>query len=302
MGSVTHPGRMEVVGRSPLIVLDGAHNVAGAQALAQGLIDEFATDAVRRSPSSGMLEGRDPSAMLDALAPAGVRTRRGLHGPFAAGAAGGVDRRGGARPGSRRRSRPTRWSTPSPWRGAGFHPTGTLVVTGSLYVVAEAREVLVGSTAWADPGSLSAPMNRTLVICKPDAVERGLSGEIIGRLERKGLRLVAARVPDHRRRRAAEHYEEHQGKPFYGELVGFITRSPSMVLVVEGPEDTWQIVRTLMGPTNPAGSASGDDPRRSRDDAHREPHPRFGLGRVGGTARSASSSRDSPDNSVILGL
>jgi nucleoside-diphosphate kinase len=100
-------------------------------------------------------------------------------------------------------------------------------------------------------------MTRTLVICKPDAVERGLTGEILGRLERKGLRLVAAsfRVIDSVT--AGRHYEEHEGKPFYGELVAFITRSPSMVLVVEGPKDTWKIVRTLMGPTNPADAPPG---------------------------------------------
>jgi nucleoside-diphosphate kinase len=100
-------------------------------------------------------------------------------------------------------------------------------------------------------------MTRTLVICKPDAVERGLTGEIIVRLERKGLRLVAASLRTIDEVVASRHYEEHQGKPFYGELLTFICRSPSMVLVVEGPEDTWQIVRTLMGPTNPADAPPG---------------------------------------------
>jgi len=100
-------------------------------------------------------------------------------------------------------------------------------------------------------------MNRTLVICKPDAVERGLVGEIVGRLERKGLRLVAAELRVIDEATAGRHYEEHQGKAFYGELVAFITRSPSMVLVAEGPPDTWRIVRTLMGPTNPAEAPPG---------------------------------------------
>jgi nucleoside-diphosphate kinase len=100
-------------------------------------------------------------------------------------------------------------------------------------------------------------MNRTLVICKPDAVERGLVGEIVGRLERKGLRLVAAELRRIDEDTAGRHYEEHRGKPFYGDLVAFITRSPSMVLAVEGPEDTWRIVRTLMGPTNPAEAPPG---------------------------------------------
>ena len=100
-------------------------------------------------------------------------------------------------------------------------------------------------------------MNRTLVICKPDAVERGLTGEIVLRLERKGLRVVAAELRRIDEETASRHYEEHRDKPFYGELARFITRSPSMVLVVGGPEDTWRIVRTLMGPTNPAEAPPG---------------------------------------------
>jgi nucleoside-diphosphate kinase len=100
-------------------------------------------------------------------------------------------------------------------------------------------------------------MNRTLVICKPDAVERGLTGEIVARLERKGLRLVAGELRRIDEATAARHYEEHQGKGFYGELVAFITRSPSFVMVVEGPDDTWKIVRTMMGPTNPAEAPPG---------------------------------------------
>jgi nucleoside-diphosphate kinase len=100
-------------------------------------------------------------------------------------------------------------------------------------------------------------MNRTLVICKPDAVERGLVGEVVGRLERKGLQLVAAQLRTIDEATASEHYQEHRDKPFYRQLAGFITRSPSFVLVVEGPEDTWRIVRTLMGPTNPAEAPPG---------------------------------------------
>ncbi|HET9691196.1 MAG TPA: nucleoside-diphosphate kinase [Acidimicrobiales bacterium] len=100
-------------------------------------------------------------------------------------------------------------------------------------------------------------MNRTLVICKPDAVERGLSGEIVARLERKGLSLVAAELRRVDEPTAEEHYAEHRGKPFYGDLISFITRSPALVAVFEGPDDTWQIVRTLMGATNPATAAPG---------------------------------------------
>lgn len=100
-------------------------------------------------------------------------------------------------------------------------------------------------------------MNRTLVICKPDAVERGLVGEIVGRLERKGLRLVAAELRTIDLDTASRHYEEHRGKGFYDELVSFITRGRSLVLVVEGPDDTWDVVRRLMGATNPVEATPG---------------------------------------------
>lgn len=99
--------------------------------------------------------------------------------------------------------------------------------------------------------------DRTLVICKPDATERGLIGEIVSRLERKGLRLVAAELRTIGRDVAARHYAEHEGKPFYDDLVAFIGRSPALVAVVEGPADTWRVVRTLMGVTNPAEAAPG---------------------------------------------
>ncbi len=100
-------------------------------------------------------------------------------------------------------------------------------------------------------------MDRTLVIVKPDGVERGLAGEIVGRLERKGLRLVAAELRTVTREIAGRHYAEHQDKPFYGDLVDFITRSPALVMVVEGPGDTFKVVRTLMGATNPKEAAPG---------------------------------------------
>ena len=100
-------------------------------------------------------------------------------------------------------------------------------------------------------------MGRTLVIAKPDAVERGLSGEIIARLERKGLRLVAAELRTVTTEIAQAHYAEHDGKPFFDELVIFITRSPVLVMVVEGPDDTFKVVRNLMGATNPVDAAPG---------------------------------------------
>ena len=100
-------------------------------------------------------------------------------------------------------------------------------------------------------------MGRTLVICKPDAVERGLAGEIVSRLEKKGLTLIAAELRTIDEATAKLHYAEHDGKPFFPTLLAFITRSPSLLLVVEGPDDTWAIVRNLMGSTNPAEAAPG---------------------------------------------
>ncbi|HEX8861508.1 MAG TPA: nucleoside-diphosphate kinase [Actinomycetes bacterium] len=99
-------------------------------------------------------------------------------------------------------------------------------------------------------------VERTLVLCKPDAVERGLVGEVVDRLERKGLRLVAMdlRVLDEAVAKA--HYAEHEGKPFFDDLVEFITSGPLVAICVEGPEAV-TAVRTLMGPTNPVQAAPG---------------------------------------------
>ncbi len=100
-------------------------------------------------------------------------------------------------------------------------------------------------------------MDRTLVIAKPDAVERGLVGEIVARFERRGLKIVALEMRLIDEATAARHYEEHHGKPFYGDLMSFITRGPAVLMVVEGPEDTWKVVRTMMGATNPREAAPG---------------------------------------------
>ena len=100
-------------------------------------------------------------------------------------------------------------------------------------------------------------MNRTFVMGKPDAVERRLVGEIVSRFERKGLRVVAAELRTIDRATATKHYGEHEGKGFFESLLNFITRGPSMLMVLEGPQDTWQVVRTMMGATNPATAAPG---------------------------------------------
>ena len=97
---------------------------------------------------------------------------------------------------------------------------------------------------------------RTLVLCKPDAVERGLVGEIVGRIERKQLRIVRLELRLLDAETAKNHYAEHVGKPFFDDLVAFITRSPLVAMVVEGP-DAWKVMRTMMGSTNPREAAPG---------------------------------------------
>jgi nucleoside-diphosphate kinase len=99
-------------------------------------------------------------------------------------------------------------------------------------------------------------VERTLVLVKPDAMRRALAGEIVARLERRGLELRAVRLLTVDRPLAEEHYAEHTEKPFFGELVDFITSGPTLALVVEG-EGAIQTVRTTMGATNPADAAPG---------------------------------------------
>lgn len=97
---------------------------------------------------------------------------------------------------------------------------------------------------------------RTLVLVKPDGVARGLVGEVLGRIERKGFRLVALQLRTLPREIAEAHYAEHAEKPFFADLVDFITSGPLLAAVIEGPEAiaSW---RTMMGATNPANAAPG---------------------------------------------
>jgi nucleoside-diphosphate kinase len=106
-------------------------------------------------------------------------------------------------------------------------------------------------------------VNQTFIMCKPDAVERGLVGEIISRIERKGFRIVRMDLRSVEREVAEAHYDEHREKPFFGELVEFLTRSPVVAMVVEGPdEQTFSVMRTLIGKTRvedaQPGSIRGD--------------------------------------------
>jgi nucleoside-diphosphate kinase len=99
-------------------------------------------------------------------------------------------------------------------------------------------------------------MERTLILVKPDAFARGLTGEIIARFERKGLVIVAARLMTVGDELATQHYAEHEGKPFFGELVEFITSGPLMALVMEG-DDAVAAARQVIGATNPLEAAPG---------------------------------------------
>jgi nucleoside-diphosphate kinase len=97
---------------------------------------------------------------------------------------------------------------------------------------------------------------RTLVLIKPDAMERRLAGEILGRFEQRGLTVRAAKLVRVHRELAERHYAEHREKPFFGELVEFITSAPTLALVLEG-ESAVSVVRTTMGATNPVNAAPG---------------------------------------------
>jgi len=99
-------------------------------------------------------------------------------------------------------------------------------------------------------------VERTLILVKPDGVSRGLVGEVVARLERRGLRLVAAELRTLDAATAEDHYGEHVGKPFFASLVEFITGGPLFAAVVEGPRaiEAW---RTMMGPTDPVVAAPG---------------------------------------------
>ena len=99
--------------------------------------------------------------------------------------------------------------------------------------------------------------DRTLVLLKPDAVERGLVGQILARFEQKNLKIAALDLRQLDADTLARHYEEHVGKGFYPELVQFMSRGPVVAMVVEGPEDTWEVVRGMMGATNPRKAAPG---------------------------------------------
>jgi nucleoside-diphosphate kinase len=121
----------------------------------------------------------------------------------------------------------------------------------------EYSDTAPGTTSRRPPVAWTPMSDRTLVLLKPDAVERGLVGSIISRIEAKDLTITAMELRTLDTDILARHYEEHLGKPFYDDLVAFMSRGPIVALVVEGPQDTWEVVRTMMGATNPRQAAPG---------------------------------------------
>ena len=115
------------------------------------------------------------------------------------------------------------------------------------------------------PKRRSMAIERTLILCKPDAVSRGLVGEITARIERRGYIISAMKLMQLDGERAREHYAEHKGKPFFDDLVAFITSAPLVAMAVEG-EGAIEGCRQLIGATDPLEGRARNDSRRSRAD------------------------------------
>ena len=133
--------------------------------------------------------------------------------------------------------------------------------------------------------------DRTLVLLKPDAVERKLVGEVVSRFEAKNLDIVAMELRTLDADTLARHYEEHVGKGFYADLVEFMGRGPVVAMVVEGPGGHVGGRPRDDGRDQPAHRGARHDPRRPRHPVHREPRARQRFARLGASARSAFSSR-----------
>ena len=178
------------------------------------LAEDFAVGG-RRILVVGMLRPADPAAMLEALDAPAAPTLVVAAAAVAPGRAG--RRRGRRGRGARRRGR---WSSPTSARAVDRalepSPAPTTPSSSPARSTSSARREIAPPARWL---AFAAPMNRTFVMCKPDAVERGLVGEIVARLERKGLRLVAAELRTVDEALAEQHYAEHAEKPFFGELV-----------------------------------------------------------------------------------
>lgn len=160
----------------------------------------------------------------------------------------------------------TAYSTADAPRSAGSIDRGDIAWaseprSGNLSGIAGNKSIepsSMGPDTGPGRGAATLPaVSRTFIICKPDAVERGYVGQILDRFERKGLSLVAGELRQLDEATLASHYAEHVEKPFYPDLVAFMSRSPAFLAVLEGPDDTYAIVRTMMGPTNPAEAPPG---------------------------------------------
>ena len=273
--TVRSPGRLEIVGRRPAGRPRRGQESGRGPGRGRG-----GRRGVRRRAARGSWSS----------ACCGARTRRDAPGPRRRQGPPGRRLPAARRPGPSRprwspppptRSawrprRPTRWPRPLDWPWRSAEPDDLVLVTGSLYVVGAAR-----AAAWPtepDPGSGPA----TLLRHGPHP------GHLQARRRRAGPgrrdhRPAGAQGPAAGRRRAAPDRRGHgrpplrraRGQAFYDDLVAFITRSPAMLLVVEGPEDTWQVVRTMMGATNPSRGRPGHHPGRPGHRDDREPGPRL---------------------------
>lgn len=132
-----------------------------------------------------------------------------------------------------------------------------------------------------------ATVEQTLVIVKPDGVQRGLSGEIIARLERRGLKIVALKFARVSEEQAARHYAEHEGKGFYPSLIAFITSGPSVLMVLEGPRAIDITRHAMGGATDPLTAGQGS----IRGDFGLE----IGRNLVHGSANAADATREIPN-------
>ena len=171
---------------------------------------------------------------------------------------------------------------------AGARPASPPAADRDLRARGGARDV-ARARLLAFPRREEPPMDQTLILVKPDAFARGLTGEIVSRFERKGLRIAAMRLLTVDQELAERHYAEHEGKPFFEELVEFITSGPIVALVLEG-EDA--VDRRAPGDRGhePARGRAGLDPRRLRDPGRPEPRPRLGLAPSRPSARWRCSS------------
>ena len=186
-------------------------------------------------------------------APPGVRRLR----QAARGAVAGLPVLRDQDPGSRRRARPPRGRVRTPPAARAAPPPRFLATIGPRMAV-----------------------ERTLILAKPDAVARQLAGEILARFERRGLKLRAARLVRASRELGETHYAEHSAKPFFGELVDFITSGPTLAFVLEG-EGAIATCRKTIGATNPGRRRPGLAARRVRARDAGQPRPRLRLARVG---------------------